>query len=72
MSVALSYRPDQLVVEVTDDGRGPTDGVANGGGHGIIGMTERAAAVGGTLHAGARPQGGFAVRACLPAGSATP
>lgn len=73
VSVALSYQPAQLVVEVTDDGRGPGEPAgAVGGGHGIIGMTERASAVGGTLHAGARSQGGFAVRACLPVGSATP
>lgn len=72
VSVALSYRPAHLVVEVTDDGRGPAGPAGAGGGHGIIGMTERAAAVGGTLHAGARSQGGFAVRACLPVGSATP
>ncbi|MDQ2725997.1 MAG: hypothetical protein M3Y36_10955 [Actinomycetota bacterium] len=66
----MTYQPDQLVVEVTDDGRGPAEPVGAEGGHGIIGMTERATAVGGTLYAGARPQGGFAVRACLPVGTA--
>jgi signal transduction histidine kinase len=35
-------------------------------GHGIAGMTERAAALGGTLEAGPRPEGGFRVRARLP------
>lgn len=35
-------------------------------GHGIVGMGERAAAVGGTLHAGPRPGGGFQVQATLP------
>lgn len=73
VSVALCYQPGHLVVEVSDDGRGPGEPAgAGGGGHGIIGMRERAAAVGGTFHAGARPQGGFAVRASLPVGSAAP
>jgi len=36
------------------------------GGHGLTGMAERAAAVGGQLTAGPRPAGGFGVLACLP------
>lgn len=43
-------------------------GATVGGGHGILGMTERAHAVGGSLTAAARPGGGFAVRASLPIG----
>jgi signal transduction histidine kinase len=39
---------------------------ASGSGNGIAGMTERAEALGGTLAAGARPEGGFSVRARLP------
>ena len=35
-------------------------------GHGIAGMRERAAVVGGTLHAGPDKDGGFAVAATLP------
>jgi signal transduction histidine kinase len=38
----------------------------SGGGNGIPGMTERARALGGTLRAGPRPDGGFRVRAWLP------
>jgi signal transduction histidine kinase len=53
---------EQLTIEVLDDGRG---GVA-GEGNGIVGMRERATALGGTLDAGARPTGGFGVRASLP------
>ncbi len=67
-SVAATVRVDRaataLTVEITDEGRGG-DGRA---GHGITGMRERAAAVGGTLDAGPRPGGGFAVRASLPVG----
>jgi signal transduction histidine kinase len=33
---------------------------------GLIGMTERAASVGGTVTAGDAPDGGFLVRAVLP------
>ncbi|MFW6034180.1 MAG: sensor histidine kinase [bacterium] len=52
-----------LRVEVVDTGRG-APGPAEG--HGITGMRERAEALGGTLEAGPRPSGGFAVRAELP------
>jgi len=64
--VLVSYRPDALVVEVTDDGRGNGNGTAPRGGHGLVGMRERAAAIGGTLAAETAPGGGFRVRAQLP------
>ena len=38
-------------------------------GHGLKGMRERAAALGGSLHAGPRPQGGWSVVGVLPTGS---
>jgi signal transduction histidine kinase len=44
-------------------------GAANGdgaGGHGLIGMRERVHLFGGNLDAGARSDGGYAVRANLP------
>ncbi|HYN94336.1 MAG TPA: sensor histidine kinase [Pilimelia sp.] len=69
--VRLTYAGDRLLVEVTDDGRGaaaPDDGA----GHGLLGMRERAAAVGGRLRAGPRPGGGFAVTAELPYAGAVP
>jgi signal transduction histidine kinase len=56
-----------LVIEVLDDGRGAAASpAAEGSGNGIVGMRERAAAVGGSLSAGPRAGGGFAVRARLP------
>jgi signal transduction histidine kinase len=61
--VAVRYRPGDVELEVTDDGRG---GQPSSGGHGLIGMTERTALFGGELDAGPRPEGGFAVRARLP------
>jgi signal transduction histidine kinase len=61
--VSIAVRGDALVVSVIDDGRGP--GAANGG-HGLIGMRERVAVLGGTLDAGAGDHGGFVVRARLP------
>ena len=64
-TVRLAYEPGALRLEVVDDGVG-TGGPPRGG-HGIAGMTERAAALGGTLSAGPRADGpGFAVRAVLP------
>jgi signal transduction histidine kinase len=62
-SVIVRYRPDALVVDVHDNGRG----AGNGSGHGLTGMRERAAAIGGTLEAGPAPSGGFRVHAELPA-----
>ena len=69
--VALRYGSEELIIQVTDDGSG---GSASGGaGHGVTGMIERAAAVGGELSAGPRADGGFEVTARLPvARAATP
>ena len=68
--IRIVYGEDTLVVEVDDDGAwrapGRSPGQPRGPGSGIAGMTERAAALGGTLQAGPRPGGGFAVRARLP------
>ena len=61
--VSVAVRGDALVVSVIDDGRGPD---ATNGGHGLIGMRERVAVLGGTLDAGAGDHGGFVVRARLP------
>ncbi len=53
-----------LHVSVTDDGTGPVPGGVPG--YGLAGMRERVRSVGGTLDAGPRTGGGFAVRAALP------
>jgi len=70
--VCLRYQPGSLVITVTDDGCATADNgpapTGNGadGGHGIRGMRERAAAVGGELTAGPLAGGGFRVQATLP------
>ncbi|MGI8332007.1 sensor histidine kinase [Actinomadura scrupuli] len=61
----LGYRPGGLSVEVSDDGVGG-DIAAEGTGHGLLGMRERALAVGGTFAAGPGPAGGFRIRTLLP------
>jgi signal transduction histidine kinase len=77
VAVCLSYEPGALAIRVSDDGVGPLaageaaglDGAAPGNqpsGHGLTGMAERAAAVGGSFSAAAGPDGGFEVVARLP------
>ena len=68
-TVTVAADGDTLLVEVTDDGPGaPGAGNGNGTRQGIVGMRERARALGGTLEAGPRPEGGFRVSARLPTG----
>src|SRR6266516_133423 len=67
--VAVRYERNSVVIEVCDDGRGATAVAAAGqGGHGLAGMAERAAAVGGRLETGPRSAGGFRVWSSLPTG----
>jgi signal transduction histidine kinase len=63
--VRVRYGPDSLELEIVDNGLGAA-GLASSGGHGLVGMRERAALYGGRLHAGRRPSGGFAVQVVLP------
>jgi signal transduction histidine kinase len=75
VEVRLEFDDPDVSVRVADDGRmrvavrapGGGNGSApvHGGGHGVAGMTERAAAFGGTLEAGPRAGGGWAVTAKL-------
>jgi signal transduction histidine kinase len=70
-TISIHYDPDAVVVEIDDDGRGSSNGAATpADGHGLAGMRERAAALGGRLEAGPAPHpgGGFRVRARLPTG----
>jgi signal transduction histidine kinase len=71
--VRLSFGPAALHILVEDEGNGrPAPDAARSlpdrrhAGHGIVGMRERVAAVGGSLDAGPRPAGGFRVSAVLP------
>ncbi|MFH8932977.1 sensor histidine kinase [Streptomyces griseosporeus] len=65
VDVRLDYGTDAVTVQVDDDGtadpaRPPRPGI------GLTGMRERTTALGGTLDAAPRPEGGFRVRARLP------
>src|SRR5215218_4242065 len=62
--VTVRYRSDKLELEVADDGKGPA--TANGHGHGLVGIRERAKIYGGEMSAGAAPAGGFILSARLP------
>ena len=71
VQVRLSYEPDRLRIEVSDDG-GPSGAVrdtalaASGLGHGLIGMRERVQLYDGRMQAGPMTGGGFRVEAFLP------
>jgi signal transduction histidine kinase len=64
-SVHVRYGRDSLELEISDDG-GVARQSAVSGGHGLVGMRERVALYGGSLHAGRRETGGFTVRVLLP------
>jgi signal transduction histidine kinase len=64
--VRVASDDDAVVVEVANDGRQKPSPPAGHGGHGLPGMKERAAALGGVCHAGPLPEGGWEVRARIP------
>jgi signal transduction histidine kinase len=64
--VHIAYEPDQLRVEVLDDGPGAATAGSEASGRGLAGMRQRAELIGGRLEAGRRVGGGYAVRAWLP------
>ncbi|MFC8200046.1 sensor histidine kinase [Streptomyces sp. NPDC057298] len=71
VDVELRYGQDDLELRVRDNGPGTDAGPGTGpaadrAGHGLLGMRERAATVGGTLRTGPAPGGGFLVEARLP------
>ncbi|MFJ1699124.1 sensor histidine kinase [Streptomyces sp. NPDC088252] len=68
--VRIGYEPGRIRLRI-DDGGPATGNDAGGSGNGLAGMRERAAALGGTIEAGPRTDGGFRVRAELPLPSDT-
>jgi signal transduction histidine kinase len=60
--VTVRYESDAVELEISDDGRGP----GGAGGHGLVGMRERVELYGGSLRAGGRTSGGYAVSVRLP------
>ena len=73
VDVELHYTADALRLRVRDNGPGPpptspslSTAMPPSGGHGLLGMRERAAAVGGELRTGSAYGGGFVVEATLP------
>jgi signal transduction histidine kinase len=69
--VTIRYAGSRLDLEIADDGRGTTAS-DDGGGHGLAGMRERVGLFGGTLQAGPRDEGGYALHATLPLGPGRP
>jgi signal transduction histidine kinase len=66
-SVTVAYRLDAIALTITDSGEAaPAPSNGSAGGHGLVGMRERAALFGGTLKAGPREGRGFEVDAVLP------
>ena len=61
--VSLTYDPDQLSIEVRDNGRGAGQGT--GSGHGLVGIRERVRLYDGEMTAGTHADGGFLLRARL-------
>jgi signal transduction histidine kinase len=68
-SVSLTWTPEGLVVDIRDDG-GPGADPTLSTGHGLVGLQERAKAVGGSLEAGSADGTGFRVSARLPVAGA--
>ncbi|MGJ6962358.1 sensor histidine kinase [Streptosporangium sp. G11] len=66
-TVEMEYGVRELLLRVTDDGRGAATPEREGG-HGLVGMRERVALFGGSLEARPVPGGGFQVVARLPIG----
>ena len=64
ISVILQWMAHQLIVQIDDDGKGPSP--SDGKGHGIIGMKERANTFGGSVYTGPIEGGGFRVIATIP------
>lgn len=68
-SVRVHHGEREITVEVGTDGSGSRAGSPDGGGWGLAGLRERVDVLGGDFSAGRRTDGGFVVRARIPAGS---
>jgi len=64
--VTVRYEPEEIRIEVRDDGAGPAK--SDGHGHGLVGIRERVKIYGGEMTAGGDPDGGFVLSARLPVG----
>jgi signal transduction histidine kinase len=65
-TVVVEVTPGHLRIEVTDTGGHATTRPGGPGGRGLIGLRERLAVYGGTLHTEARPGAGYRVEAQIP------
>jgi signal transduction histidine kinase len=71
VDVTVGYAPNEVRIEVRDDGRGGsprTNGLSHGQGHGLIGIGERVKLYGGAMSTFQPAAGGFVLRASLPLG----
>jgi signal transduction histidine kinase len=66
VTAVLRRSPDELRIEVRDDGANGAPAAVSGGGYGLVGMRERVALYGGSLEAGPRRERGYAIVAHLP------
>jgi signal transduction histidine kinase len=64
VNVLLHYLPNNLEIEIVDDGHATQRG--SGGRHGLPGLRERVAVFGGRFEAGSQPEGGWRIRASFP------
>ncbi len=65
--VTVRYRPDELQIEVRDDGQG--NSASDGLGHGLVGIRERVKIYGGEMSAGTANGSGFLLSTRLPLSS---
>ena len=64
VDVTVRYRPDELEIEVRDNGQGSA--TSDGLGHGLVGIRERVKIYGGEMTAGTATGGGFVLSTRLP------
>lgn len=66
VAVQIGYLPTNLTIQVTNSATSHAASASPGAGHGLLGIRERTAMLGGELVAGATPAGGYEVAASLP------